>query len=302
MIKNLYFLFLIRFRKIVSKDDYFAIALILLLYFCSAIIIYMNYEKLNNYMYLFLIDLLVKHVNRSDITFLKLNKNYKILLFLEYLIYLLPFYIIFLLKKEFLIFSGFILFQIVLLNMPRINLKTIPYPFQLFNPFWHINFRKYKLVFFLPIIFGLIYMSIISNNDNIIYFTFIILGIISCLPSFERETLEEIKLNPFNSKKYISYQFKNSIINTTYLTIPIAILLCFLLKWEQLFFLLAIFIIPLVNILLKYVFFSNSLLHQISFLFFAGFTITFFGIPLLITPYLYKKAIVNLNAIKYANH
>lgn len=302
MIKIVYFLFLIRFRKLVPKDDIFAIIFLVLLYTSSAIVVYKNYDELYYYIYLFFIDITIQQINRKDIELLKLKKKYKIILFIEYLIYLLPFYIVFLLKKDFLLFIGFIIFKIILINIPKVNSKTITYPFQLFNPFWHIGFRKYKLVLFLPVILILIYMAIKHNNENIIYFTFIVLALISCVPSFERERLEEIKLSPFDSKKYLFYQFKNALINTTYLIIPIAIILCFLLKWNMLIFFFGIYIITLINILLKYFFYSNPFLHQIVFIFFVGLTITLYGVPLLITPYLYKKSIENLNTIKYANH
>jgi hypothetical protein len=216
--------------------------------------------------------------------------------------YLLPFYIIFLLKKEFLLFLVFIFWKIILINIPRINFKPIPFPFNLFNPFWHINFRQYKLIFILPIVLILIYLAIDYNNENIIYFSFVVLTLISCIPSFEREQLEEIKITPFNSKKYLSCQLKNSVINSTYLIVPIAIILCFLLKWDLILSLLGVIMFTLINILLKYVFYTNTFLHQIAFIFFVGLTISLFGVPLLLTPYLYKKSVENLNTIKHANH
>ncbi len=302
MLKIIYLLFLVRFRKLVSKGDHFAIVILLSIYILIAFVVFKNYEELKYYLYLLFIDIFVQHINRTDIELLKLKSKYKIILFIEYIIYLLPFYIIFLLQKDLLLFFGFIIYKIILINSKRVNFKTIKYPFHLFNPFWHIGFRKYKLVLFLPVILILIYMAIKHNNENIIYFTFIVLALISCVPSFERERLEEIKLTPFDSKKYLFYQFKNALINTTCLIIPIAIILCFLLKWNMLLFLFGIYIITLINILLKYVFYSNPFLHQIVFIFFVGLTVTLFGVPLLITPYLYKKSIENLNTIKYANH
>ena len=148
----------------------------------------------------------------------------------------------------------------------------------------------------------LFFFAIEYNNDNIFYFSLIVLTLISCIPSFERERFEEIKLNPFDSKKYLMRQFKSSIINTFYLVVPILIIICILFKWEVLYFSILIFIIPLLNIVLKYAYFNNYLLHQIIFTFFIGLSILLYGTPLLIIPLLYKKAIKNLNTIKYANH
>lgn len=302
MIKILYFLFIIRFRKLLSKDDYIAIFILMILYFCAAIISYMNYETLNNYLFILLIDIFIQHTNRTDLELLLLKKNYKLILFIEYLIYLMPFYIVFLLKWDFLILLVFLIFKIIMINLPKINFKTISYPFQLFNPYWHIHFRKYKLVFLFPVLSGLIFMSIKHSNENIIYFVFIGLTLIFCVPSFERECLDEIKRTPFDSKTYLIHQFKNSLINSLYLIIPIAIILSILLKWDMLFFLVGVVIITLTNILLKYTFFSNPFLQQIVFILFFLLSISLFGVPLLIVPYLYIKSIENLNTIKYANH
>lgn len=302
MIKILYFLLIIRFRKLLSKDDYIAIFILMILYFCAAIISYMNYETLNNYLFILLIDIFIQHTNRTDLELLLLKKNYKLILFIEYLIYLMPFYIVFLLKWDFLILFVFLIFKIIMINLPKINFKTISYPFQLFNPYWHIHFRKYKLVFLFPVLSGLIFMSIKHSNENIIYFVFIGLTLIFCVPSFERERLDEIKRTPFDSKTYLIHQFKNSLINSLYLIIPIVIILIILLKWDMLFFLVGVVIITLTNILLKYTFFSNPFLQQIVFILFLLLSISLFGVPLLIVPYLYIKSIENLNTIKYANH
>ncbi|WP_445710299.1 hypothetical protein [Flavobacterium sp.] len=149
---------------------------------------------------------------------------------------------------------------------------------------------------------ALVYVAVKHNNENIIYFTFIVLSVISCVPSFERERLEEIKLTPFDSKKYLFYQFKNSLINTIYLMMPVFVILYFISKWSMMFVLLGVLIITLINILLKYIFYSNLFLHQIIFLFFISLSVSLFGVPLLLTPLLYKKAIETLNTIKYANH
>ena len=276
--------------------------LLFFIYLLPFVLFYFNYNTYKNYFFVFLLDIVFKHLSRTDIELLKLNKNYKIVFFIEYYIYVFPLLVVLFLKEEFVLLVSILSFLLILINLTKINLKRIQYPFQLFSPFWHITFRKYKLVFVLPIILLFIYMAIEHNNENIIYFTFIILGLISCIPSFERERFEEIQRTPLDSEKYLLNQFKNSIINTSFLIIPFAIILCSLLKWNMLLYLVAVLILPLINILLKYTFFTNSFLHQIVFTFFVVLTITMFGIPLLSIPYLYKKAIKTINMIKYANH
>jgi hypothetical protein len=298
----LHYLFLVRFRKLVSKGDTIAIVLIMLLYFAVAFLIYKNYDSLRNYIFFLFLDVLIYHVQRTDIDLLRLKKNYKTILFIEYLIYSFPFYLILFFKNEFVFITGILLFTVLLINIPKLNLKIIPYPFDSFNIFWHVTFRKYKLIYSIPILVGLIYIGIKYNNDNLTFLAFFALSLISCIPSFERERFEEIKLNSFLSEKYLLYQFKNSIINTFYIAIPIIVAICAFFQWEKLLFVPIIFIPPLLNIVLKYIYFNNNYLHQIAFTFFIASSVLLYGIPLLATPFMYKKAIKKLNIIKYGNY
>ncbi|WPO80250.1 hypothetical protein [Flavobacterium sp. KACC 22761] len=227
-----------------------------------------------------------------------MKRNYKVILFTEYIIYSFPFYLVLLLKREFVPIAIIILFKIALISVPRFNLKIIKYPFDTFNIYWHISFRKYKIIYILPVLILVIFMAVNSNNQNLQYAVFLGLSVIACVPSFEREQIEEIKQNPFDAVKYVRYQFKNSIINTAYLIFPIAITLSFLLQWEKMIFLIFIFIAPLYNLLLKYICFNNSLLQQIFFAIFITGSIFLFGVPFLATPIIYKKAIKTLKQLK----
>lgn len=197
MTKILQYLFIIRFRKLVSKDDYIAVFLIILLYLAAAILVFRNYEYFRNYIVLFFLDVVGYHLQRSDIEILKLKKNYKLILFLEYLIYSLPFHLILLLKKEFLLMSAIFIATLLLINAPKSNLKTIRYPFNLFTVYWHIAFRQYKLIYVFPFLVALMYVASAYNNENLIYFVMLIVALIGCAPSFERERIEEIKRSPF---------------------------------------------------------------------------------------------------------
>jgi len=289
---------LVRFRKLVSKDDNLAILLIVLLYFGNAFLIYKNFELFRNYVPFLFLEIVIYHTQRLDVELLKMKKNYKLILFIEYLIYSSPFYLVLLLKREFIFIASIILFKILLINAPKFNLKIIKYPFDTFNIYWHISFRKYKLIYILPILIIIIFMAVNSKNQNLLYAVFLGLSLITCVPSFERETIEEIKQNPFSAQKYLIFQFKNSIINTAYLVLPVALTLCFLLQWEKLIFLIFIFIVPLLNLLFKYIYFNNNYLQQIFFTLFIASSIFLFGVPLLATPFIYKKTIQNLNELK----
>jgi hypothetical protein len=294
----LHYLFLVRFRKLVSKDDNLAVFLIIAVHFVSAFLIYKNFEKFRSYVPLLFLEIVVYHLQRLDVELLKMKKNYKLILFIEYLIYSSPFYLVLLLKNEFIFIAAIILFKILLINAPKFNLKIIKYPFDTFNIYWHISFRKYKLIYILTILIAIVFMAVSNNNQNLLYAVFLGLSLIVCVPSFERETIEEIKQNPFSAEKYLSFQFKNSIINTAYLMFPVALILCFLLQWEKLLFLIFIFIVPLLNLLLKYIYFNNNYLQQIFFTLFIASSIFLFGVPLLATPFIYKKAIKTLNELK----
>lgn len=298
MIKILHYLFLIRFRKLVSKDDYLAVILIVFLYFGIAFLVYNNYESFRNYMPLLFIDVIAYHLQRNDVEILKLKKNYKIILFTEYVIYSFPFYLVLFLKKELIVIVAILLFKIVLINAPRLNLKTIRYPFNLFNIHWHISFRRYRLIYVFPFLITLIYVAISHKNENLIFLVFLILSFIACIPSFERESLEEININPFGAKKYLLYQLKNVFVNTFYLVIPIAVTLCFFQQWEKLLFVIIVFIPPLINVFFKYIYFDNTIIHQIIFALFIVSNIFLFGVLLLFVPFIYKKAIQKLNIIK----
>ncbi|MFC4475766.1 hypothetical protein [Flavobacterium chungangensis] len=294
------YLFIVRFRKLISKGDRIALLLIVLLYFAIAFLVFRNYQHFQNYILLFFLDTVGYHLQRSDIEILKLKKNYKAILFLEYLIYSLPFYLVLLFKEEFLLITGVLIFNVVLINLPKSNFKTIRYPFNLFNVYWHINFRKYKLIYLFPLLAILIYVAAEYQNHNLIYFVLLVLGIIACSPSFEREQAEEIKRNPYTAEKYLKCQLKNTVINTFYITIPIAVMLCCFQQWEKLLWVGFVFIPPLLNVILKYLYFRNDLMHQIVFVLFIVSSVLSFGASLIAMPFMYKKAIKNLKAIKYA--
>lgn len=300
MIKILHYLFTIRFRKLISKDDHIAVFLIILLYLTCAFLVFRNYEHFQNYILLFFLDVVGYHLQRSDIEILRLKKNYKLILFLEYLIYSMPFHLVLLFKEKFLLIAGVLIFNIFLINLPKSNFKTIRYPFNLFNVYWHICFRKYKLICVFPFLVILIYIAAKYKNDNLIYFVVLVLAAIGCMPSFEIEKTEEIKRNPFTAEKYLWFQLKNTVLNTFYIVIPIFIIMGCFQQWEKLFLIIIVFIPPVLNVILKYMYFNNNLIHQIVFTLFVSSIFFFYGAPLLATPFMYKKAIKNLNAIKYA--
>ena len=301
VLQILKYLLIIRLRKWVSKDDYLAYFLLLLIHFLGALLIYFYFVQYKNYIFLCFFDIIVFNTNRNDSSFLELSKKYKVILFFEYILYLLPYLIVLFLKQEWLFIAIFLLFNLVLINLPKMKFKIISYPFELFNVFWHISFRKHKLLFVYPIILALCYIYYLHKNENVLLFGFLLLTLVSCIVSFEREKVEEIIINPFNSEKYLSFQLKNTLINTFYVFFP-AVLVFPILNWEMLVYILPIFVISITATLLKYIYFNNIMLQQLVFVLLVVLSITLFGLPMLLIPYLYKKAISNLNSIKYVSN
>jgi hypothetical protein len=182
-----------------------------------------------------------------------------------------------------------------------VSFKIISYPFELFNVFWHISFRKYKLLFVYPIIFLVCYVYFFHKNENVLLFGFLLLTLVLCIPSFEREKVSEIIITPFNSEKYLFFQLNNTLINTSYTMLPFVLILAFL-NWEMLVYLAPVFVISTTATILKYNYFDNIILQQLVFILMLVLSITLFGLPMLLIPYLYKKAILNINSIKYVSN
>jgi hypothetical protein len=296
MIKILTYLLLIRFRKILPKDDYFAIGLFLVFY--ASVVYFLNrlFPKYYYYFPLTVLEILLYHANRKDIELLKLYKNFKSLLFIEYIIYSLPFLLVYVVNYKFEYIAIHAIVIMVLLNFKQPKSRIIKYPLQLFDPFWHISFRKDKLLLLVPLVIFLNIIGATYNNENLNIATLFIVSIIGCLPTLQREELVHIKISFFESKKYLVKQIKTIIYNVSILCIPLIICLLALQKWNLLLFLPLVWTLPVISLLFKYSFFTNKLLHQILLALFL--TTIQFGIPILILPYLFHKSIKTINKIQ----
>lgn len=298
MVKILQYLILIRLRKFLPKQDSFAILLFLFFYGMAIFFLNQTYSKYGNYfIYGSIIDIFLYHSNRKDLELLKQYKKIKVLLLTEYTIYGLPFLFIYIFHKNWSFVAIQILtsFVILFVKLPP-SFKSIKYPFKLFDPFWHINFRKHKLIVFLPLIFFLNYIGWQSNNENLNISTLFLASIFGCLPSFQRENINHIKMSYFQSNIYIVAQIKNTLYNVSYLAIPIILCFVILQKWDLLLFLPLVYFLPIVNILFKYSFYYNILLQQ---LFFIVFVVNIqSGLPLLALPFMYYKSLKTLKQIQ----
>jgi hypothetical protein len=298
MITLLTYLIRIRFRKIFGKDDYLAIFLFLLsigvlLYFLNK-----NYSQYANFSLFFLFEIATIHSNRKDLELLKLSPNFSTILFLEYSIYSIPILVLLLINQKF-IGIIFIFISIVFITrITKIHQRMLHYPFKMFDPFWVISFRKNKLVLFFPLIFLFGYMGFKYNNENLYYAVLVFFGAIASIPSFEREEIIHIKASYFIGKNYLFQQFKVSCFNFIYLGFLLGILFVILQQWFLLALIPILLFFPMLNLLFKYAFFERKIIHSIFFALFLGNII--YGFPLLLIPFLYFKAIKNLNKIQNA--
>ncbi len=298
MLKILKYLILIRFRKIFAKDDFFAIGLLM---FAIAILSYFfhaNYSKYTNYLGLFILQTFAIQIDRKDFDFLKLNNSFRFILFLEYVILNFPILILLILNLKIFNVLGylFLIFLVTFIN--KSTSKVFRYPFKMFDVFWTISFRKYKLFLLIPVLGFVIYMSQKYQNPNLQYFVLLALGIILCVPSNEREKVHFIKASSFIGKDYLWQQIKTILYNSMFVLFPIAIIFLVLQEFQIIIFMPLLLILPIVNLLFKYVFFDRIIVHNIAFLFFLGNLM--YGFPLLFIPILYFKSIKNLKIIQNA--
>lgn len=300
--KLLFYFMIIRFRKLFSKGDSVAVVLMVLAYIAMAVVLFYNYKQLRFYSAVFLLECMIYHWNRKDIELLKLKRSYKILLLAEYLLWIFPFVIVWILKSEWVALSILPVFIYGFISLPKWRFTVLKYPFRLVEPFWTIVFRKYKLLFFLPCTVLIGYLAIQYKNDNLFLGLILLLSVISSIPSFEKEREEEIKRMQMDASGYLRQQWRVNAINAFYLVIPVVVILIVFQKWNLLSFAVLPIITAIVNVILRYVFFKNTLLQQLFFVFYIGLCITYYGIPLLAFPLLYKRAINEINTMKYAEY
>lgn len=282
-------LFLIRLRRLIAKDDFLAMFLIITAFLLIPFFLNGIFDKVKNYIFLIVLEVLIYHRNRKDLELLKLNKKHKIILFAEYLIYTMPYVILFFINKEYLFGFTFVFLLLLLVNLPKITTSKIKYPFGLFDPFWHISFRKNKLILVIPIIAFLFIMGEKSGNENLKIASFILTGVIATFPSFSRESIEHIKSSFYLSKNYLKQQIIANLKNTLLISLPVLLCIIFFSNWNLLLFVPFLFVLPALNILFKYSFFGNTFMHQIAFA--ASIGTIYFGTPFIIAPFLYKKSL-----------
>jgi hypothetical protein len=300
MIQVIQTLLLIRLRKFLPPRDKLALMLFVCGYLFCFFCINEKFQVLRNYFLLFSVDILFYHFNRKDIELLKLSKKWELILFGEYFVYSLPYLTLLIINREYLFALIFLILIIIYIVFPPFNGKIIKYPFTLFDPYWHICWRKNKLILFLPITIFLVFVGDLYNNENLIIASLVVTSIFTALPSFQREANENIKMSVYYGKDYLNKQFKTAIVNSMVTIIPLIVALLLFQKLGLLCFTPLIFVIPLINIIFKYSYLNNKFLHQLLFIIFLSMLPL--GIPFIAIPFLYLKSVKTIKAIQYVSN
>ncbi|EHO06258.1 hypothetical protein HMPREF9714_03034 [Myroides odoratimimus CCUG 12901] len=295
MLTLLKYLLDIRFRKYVSKGDYIAMTLICGLYIGTAVLAYFNYAIVKGIFYFVFLDAILYHMSRTDIELLKVYKHYRIVLWFEYLLYSFPFLVVLIANQEYIGLGSVVVLYYLLSFIPKKQSTVVKYPFSLVDPFWRISFRKFKLLWILPIVILFSVMGVNHSNENLVIGSFILAGILTMIPTFERERETEIMTSVLSGGEYLEQQVKVQMFNSLLVIIPVLLLVLVLsFDWNYVFWGVLVLVLPMCNTVLKYRFYKSELKHQ---LFIASCFIGI-GLPLLAMPFLYKRAIRQLNQIK----
>lgn len=295
MLTLLKYLIEIRFRKYVSKGDYVAMMLICGLYIGTAVLAYFNYAIVKGIFYFVFLDAILYHLSRTDIELLKVYKHYRIVLWFEYLLYSFPFLVVLIANREYVGMGSVVVLYYLLSFIPKKQSTVVKYPFSLVDPFWRISFRKFKLLWILPLVILFSIMGVRHSNENLVIGSFILAGILTMIPTFERERETEIMTSVLSGREYMEEQVKGQMFNSLLVIMPILLLvLAMSFDWNYVFWGVLVLILPMCNTILKYRFYRSELKHQL----FIASCLIGIGLPLLAMPFLYKRAIRQLNQIK----
>lgn len=250
----------IRFRKYVSKGDYIAMTLICGLYIGTAVLAYFNYAIVKGLFYFVFLDVILYHLSRTDIELLKVYKHYRIVLWFEYLLYSFPFLVVLIVNQEYVGMGSVVVLYYLLSFIPKKQSTVVKYPFSLVDPFWRISFRKFKLLWILPIVILFSVMGVNHSNENLVIGSFILAGILTMIPTFERERETEIMTSVLSGREYMEEQVKGQMFNSLLVIMPVLLLVLVLsFDWNYVFWGVLVLVLPMCNTVLKYRFYKSEL-------------------------------------------
>lgn len=300
MMQTALYLTYIYYRKFFVKGDLLAVSLLLGGVLFSLFAIFQNYADYYFLLFIFLLGTVSHHLQRKDIQLLKNYTNHRKILFTEYCIENFLILFVFLLKTDFRNLIIYLFCIVIITFLPQKTQKT-RYPFVIFDPQWHISFRKYKLVMFFPLSFILIWIGYSYKNENLGIFSLLLASFICTIPYFERELQAHIVISDYLGKNYLWKIIKTGFLNFLIFFLPIFI--TFLIVFQSFSYVWSFpifFLLPLVGILTKYVFFESLIVQ--SLVFFAVVAGTPYGVPLVAIPLLHYKSVQSIKKMQYANH
>lgn len=299
MLKLSFSLVYVFWRKFFIKGDFLAISLLVggISFILAGI--YQAYEQNAWFLFAFLSIFFFHQLDRRDISLLKNNPKWRWAIVLEYLINNTPVFLIFCLKKDFLYALLYAFLLVLCTFIPKKSLK-IPYPFRAFDPLWQNTFRKYKLLFCIPISLFLILIGKWYHNENLALFALFLVAFISSFPYFEREHLVHLTSSAFLGKSYLHEQIKTAFFNYFVVSLPANVIFAIFFPWELLFYIPLGFLIPLTALLTKYTLFGDIFLQNMLFVLIVSGI--FYAVPLFVLPILYYVSIEKINRLQDVTH
>ncbi len=300
MVKVVLNLIYIYLRKFFAKGDILTISVLIALFSFVVYTIYQQYENFYLLPFVFLLSTASHHLTRNDFSLLKIRKDFRKIIFIEYFLYNVLFLSIFLFKEDWGYALIYLMSLVLIVFLPQ-KTTNIRYPFDLFDPFWHISFRKYKVGLIMLLAIALIVVAKFYDNPNLALFALFVISFLCSLPYFEREFSAHIAVSHYLGQKYLLHQIKVGVANFLMIFTPVLAIYVACFQFENFWFLPSLIVFPLLGILTKYTFFEDRIIQNISFVFIllGGFS---YGIPFLIIPFLYYQSIQKIKKIQYANH
>ena len=286
----------IYYRRLFTKGDLLTIVVLITAMVGALYVLYLHYASWSWILALFPLAMLSYHNSREDLSLLRTHPHYRRVLLGEYFIENLPFILLLISKGDYL-WATLYLLGLCLIPWLTQRQLTIPYPFSLSDPLWHTAFRKYKLLFSLPLLIGLVVIAGIYNNPNLVLFAFGATGLVCCIPYFEREHPSYIIIAAQQGKDYLHSQLIAGIQNTALVFSPLGLTYFICFGIEKIAVLLLFLGVAIVGVLTKYAFFNQPLPQ--SFAIMAIFLGVFYILPLLLLPYFYFLALQNIQKYQH---
>ena len=286
----------IYYRRLFAKGDLLTIAVLITAMAGALYVLYLHYVSWSWLLILFPLATLSYHNSREDLPLLCTHPHYRSVLLGEYGIENLPFILLLIGKGDYL-WAALYFFGLCLIPWLTQRQLTIPYPFSLSDPLWHTTFRKYKLLFSLPFLIGLVVIAGVYNNPNLALFAFGAMGIVCCMPYFEREHPSYITIAAQRGKDYLHSQLIAGIQNAALVFSPLGLTFFICFGTDKIAVLFLCLGVAIVGVLTKYAFFNQPLPQ--SFAVITIFLGVFYILPLLLLPYFYFLAIKNIQKHQY---